>query len=246
MGKKEKAENTATEEKTDKKVLKVDRQEVVDLFKKLEYKDAESWGDDKIEAKIQKLSKVVDDDTDVEGAAGKLLKSLLTAVKDETEIKLTGEAAKSSKKTSKKEDDEDDEESDEDSETNDDEDEDSEEEDSDEDDDDEEEDEYKKKSSKKKDGKKGKAPPKSAGGDGKPGVIASIVEFLEAATEDKPVSKDKMADKLAKRFPDRDRESMLRTINVQVPGRIKSDKGLNVEKNDKGFWISGKVKKDKK
>jgi len=70
-----------------------------------------------------------------------------------------------------------------------------------------------------------------------PGVIASIAEFLKKATGKKPISKDALCEKLAERFPERDPDSMMRTINVQVPNRLKSDKGLVVKKNDKGYWI---------
>ncbi len=90
--------------------------------------------------------------------------------------------------------------------------------------------------------KKGKAPPKSAGGEGKPGVIASIEEFLLGANEDKPISKKKIADKLCERFPDRDRDSMEKTINVQVPNRMAKDKGHNIqsaesESGKKLYWV---------
>ena len=140
---------------------------------------------------------------------------------DEEEEKPAKKDKKSSKKAAKEEESEDDESEDEDGE------------------DDEEEE---KPSKKDKDGKK-KGPPKSAGGDGKPGIIASIVEFLQDATEEKPISKKKILEKLVKRFPDREADSMARTINVQVPNRIKNDKGLVVAKNDKNqYWISGKVK----
>ncbi len=149
---------------------------------------------------------------------------------------------------SESEDDEDSESDDEESEESDDED--SEEESDDEESDDEEEEEKKPskkdKKSDKSDKKEKKGPPKSAGGDGKPGIIASIVEFLEAATEESPISKKGMVKKLAKRFPDRNADSMAKTVNVQVPNRIKKDKGLNVCKNDKNqYWISGKLKKNK-
>jgi hypothetical protein len=32
---------------------------------------------------------------------------------------------------------------------------------------------------------------------------------------------------------------MMRTINVQVPNRLKADKKLNIVKNDKGYFIKG-------
>lgn len=89
----------------------------------------------------------------------------------------------------------------------------------------------------KKESKKGKPFPKGAGKDGKPGVIASIVEFLNAASEDKPISKKRLTKKLAERFEDRSAESMAKTVNVQVPNRLMKDKGMNIIKTDKGYYV---------
>lgn len=87
---------------------------------------------------------------------------------------------------------------------------------------------------------KGKAPPKKAGGESNkgPGVIGSIVEFLESANSKKPLSKQALVEKLCKRFPDRPSEGMAKTVNVQVPTRIRTDKGINVQKNENGYWIA--------
>lgn len=87
---------------------------------------------------------------------------------------------------------------------------------------------------------KGKRPEK-AGGDKGPGVIGSIVEFLSAASEDKPITKKQIVEKLAKRFPDREAEAMAKTVNIQIPGRLKKDKSLDVRKADEGggYWIEG-------
>lgn len=84
-----------------------------------------------------------------------------------------------------------------------------------------------KKEKKKKDKKekKEKAPKKESG----PGVIGSIVEFLSTATEEKPMTKKELTDKLAERFKDRDREGMAKTVAVQVPARLAKDKGLKVK-----------------
>lgn len=89
--------------------------------------------------------------------------------------------------------------------------------------------------------KKGKKIEKAGDGKG-PGVIGSIVEFLTAASEEKPISKDQILKKLEGRFPDRPAESMKRTINVQIPARIQKEKKVVVKKNDKGYWIAGKAK----
>jgi hypothetical protein len=84
---------------------------------------------------------------------------------------------------------------------------------------------------------KGKAPPKKAGG---AGVIGSIVEFMAAASEKKPLSKKGLLEKLKKRFPDRPGEAMMTTINIQVPNRLKVNKGILVSKNENGYWIDPK------
>lgn len=95
-----------------------------------------------------------------------------------------------------------------------------------------------KKSSKKKTTTAKKTGPKKAGGNGKPGVIGSILEFLQAASAKKPLTKEQIVAKLANRFKDRDPESMAKTVNVQVPSRISAEKGVNVEKNENGYYIS--------
>lgn len=96
----------------------------------------------------------------------------------------------------------------------------------------------------KKDKKKDKKSKKSKG-KGKPavqraggaGVIGSIIEFLGKASEDKPITKNGIVKKLAKRFKDRSAEAMKKTVNVQVPTRLRSDKGLEVQKNEDGYWL---------
>lgn len=89
--------------------------------------------------------------------------------------------------------------------------------------------------------KAGKKKIESAGGAGKPGVIATIVDILTKASEQKPESKETIADKLAAAFPDRDRDSMMKTVSVQVPNRIGKEKGLTIEKARKDgrvwYWI---------
>lgn len=75
----------------------------------------------------------------------------------------------------------------------------------------------------------------------KPGVIATIIEILSNASSSHPVTKETIAHKLAKAFPDRDAEGMAKTVNVQVPTRLGSDKGLVVQKNAEGYWISNKA-----
>lgn len=79
--------------------------------------------------------------------------------------------------------------------------------------------------------KKAKAKKEKAKG---PGVIASIVEFIENSK--KGITKDQIVDKLAKRFPDRKPESMKNTVNVQVPNKLKTDKDITVVRDDKGRY----------
>lgn len=72
------------------------------------------------------------------------------------------------------------------------------------------------------------------------GVIGSIIEFLTKATKTKPLTKEQLADQLEKRFPERGRDAMLRTINCQVPTRLRKEKELDVQRNDEkgGYWIN--------
>ena len=81
-----------------------------------------------------------------------------------------------------------------------------------------------------------KSPPKKAG-DKKGGVIASIIEFLTAASASKPLSKKSLVAKLKDRFPDREELALSRTITCQVPTRLRKDKELDVQKNDEGYWL---------
>lgn len=91
----------------------------------------------------------------------------------------------------------------------------------------------------------GKPAVKKAGGEGKPGVIASIQEFLEAAGRDKKqLSKEALVKMLKKRFPEREESALKGTVAQQVPGKLRNEKGLNVQKGEKGYWIAGgKAKK---
>lgn len=68
----------------------------------------------------------------------------------------------------------------------------------------------------------------------KPGVIATIQELI---TDKGPITKEKMLKELVKKFPDREEKSMKNTINVQVPNRMAKDKGIKINKNDKGYFV---------
>lgn len=95
-----------------------------------------------------------------------------------------------------------------------------------------------KKGAKAEDGDKPakKKAPRSAGGDGKPGVIASIEEFVKKASKTKPITKEQVLEKLCERFPDRDKEAMAKTVNIQLPSRLNKEKELGIEKSDKGGY----------
>lgn len=91
----------------------------------------------------------------------------------------------------------------------------------------------------KEDGQvKEKGGPKSAAKDGKPGVIGSIIEFLKRGSEDKPLTKKKVVELLAKRFPDRDPESMTKTVSAQIGYHLLKFKKIEVSTDGEGgYWI---------
>lgn len=87
----------------------------------------------------------------------------------------------------------------------------------------------KKDKSEKKD-KKDKPAPKVK----RPGVIATIVSSLDGAGK-KGLSKEELLEILEETFPDREAESMKKTIAVQVPGRISKEK-FELEKTKDGKY----------
>jgi hypothetical protein len=93
-------------------------------------------------------------------------------------------------------------------------------------------------------GSKAKGIPHRADANGKPGVVMSIVEFLEKANEAKPISKPQVLEKLKARFPNRAESSMARTVNAQIGYHLNKFKGYIIKRNDRGYWISGKAKSD--
>ena len=101
----------------------------------------------------------------------------------------------------------------------------------------------------KKNGKpeaKKPAPFKSEGGDGKPGVIDSIVEFLSTATEQKPISKPTIVQMVKKRFPKKEVEKIESTVGQNVPTKLRTNRGLDIRKNEKGYYLAPSKKKAKK
>jgi hypothetical protein len=65
-----------------------------------------------------------------------------------------------------------------------------------------------------------------------PGVISTIICLIEKAGK-KGISKDEIAARLEKAFPERNAESMKKTLNVQVPHRISKERFQLVEKDGK-------------
>jgi hypothetical protein len=94
-----------------------------------------------------------------------------------------------------------------------------------------------------KKGKSGKksGPPRKAGGDGRPGVVESIVKHLRAARPGKGLTKKQVLAKLCAEFPDRGEESMWNTTSSQIPNRIYKERGLKVHGDKNGFWIVDKA-----
>ena len=79
------------------------------------------------------------------------------------------------------------------------------------------------------------APPGSAGGKGKPGVIATIVSLIEGSGK-KGITKAEILVGLIDAFPERPEESMKNTINVQCPNRINKEK-FALKKLEGDKWI---------
>ncbi len=254
--------------------MKVAKEAVVQLFRELGFKVVEKWNDKRLAEKLEKLPTIVDETTKAESEDGQaLLKKILQAVKEGDTVKIVsnGEAPKAEKaevkeekpakkKVKEEEKAEEDEDEDEDSE---DEDEDSEDEDEEEEEEeapkakakskkkvkvkeeeDEDEDEEEEEKPKKKGGNIGNF--KKAGGPNGPGVIASIEEFLKETSADKPITKKGILKKLCKRFPDRDADSMSKTIAVQVPNRMNKDKSMGILKHEDGGYYLGKGSKKAK
>jgi hypothetical protein len=75
----------------------------------------------------------------------------------------------------------------------------------------------------------------------KPGVIAVIVQMLSKASAEKPVSKDRMVSELKRRFPTRKEAALRITVNCQVPYQLRENKGVQIGKNDKGYFLTAPI-----
>lgn len=76
----------------------------------------------------------------------------------------------------------------------------------------------------------------------RPGVIAAMVEMLQAASKTKPVTKSTMLAKLVKLFPERGEEKLKATLMMQVPAGLRYEKGIVLDSTDteggKGYWVA--------
>jgi len=73
-----------------------------------------------------------------------------------------------------------------------------------------------------------------SGKEKKPGVIMSVLEFVK---EGKPISEKQILARLKQRFPDKNPESMGRSIS-HVPNYLTRNRGIDViGKNDKGQYV---------
>ena len=66
---------------------------------------------------------------------------------------------------------------------------------------------------------------------------AGVIDCIIASLKKGPISKKGLLKNLTKKFPERDPEKMIKTINVQVPTRLRNEKGFKIEKTEKGYTI---------
>jgi len=67
----------------------------------------------------------------------------------------------------------------------------------------------------------------------KVGIIDTIISLLKT----KPITKEDIVKALVKKFPDREEKGMTSTVSIQLGGRLEKDKGLKIQKSDKGYSI---------
>ena len=194
--------------KKTKKTMTITRERALKLFEYFKYKTAGKWSSKRMEGKLANLPEIVD----AVKVKNDNVKSILKEIAGASSIEVvSGGKKKSEPKTEpvKKEKKE------------------------------------TKKTTKKKSAKKSDKKEKSRFGKKKqtkitkqktektPGIIMSVLEFIQ---NDGPISAKKILAKLVKRFPNRNAESMERSI-PKVPGYLKSTKGIDkIRKNDKGNY----------
>jgi hypothetical protein len=65
-----------------------------------------------------------------------------------------------------------------------------------------------------------------------PGVISSIFDLVKSSK--KGISKDEILTKLVEMFPDRAKEGMVKTIQVQLPKRMSTERKVTIIKSEDG------------
>lgn len=83
----------------------------------------------------------------------------------------------------------------------------------------------------------------------RPGVLAKMVECLEAASEKSPVTKESILEVLVKAFPDREEAKMKSTLSMQMPSGLRTEKKIilgskTLPEGRKGYWIDKKATKE--
>lgn len=75
----------------------------------------------------------------------------------------------------------------------------------------------------------------------RPGVVAVILDSLMGASEQFPITKSKILERLVQAFPDRETDKMKATLVMQVPSGLRTEKGIIVVgrmmESEKGYWI---------
>jgi hypothetical protein len=210
--------------KKNAEMLCVSREDAVSLFKALDFKTASRWNRKKLRAQLAGLAELIEDGFELEDEGlNDLLQAVITATKNEQAIDVE----------EKTEEPEEDEEAG--APVGDDDEEEAEEEDDEEAEDEAEDDEEEDELVEVKPKKPRKKP--EASNRTKVGVIATVVQILQAASAKKAIPKKAIVAKLAEAFPDRDPEAMAKTVNIQVSSQLRKGKGLNVCKNENGYWI---------
>lgn len=196
---------------TEKQVVKLKHGDVVRMMVWLKWNNAKRWNNERLAEKLQQVKEVMPDDKEPEDeAVAETLHAVVTAIEEGCDFEIVGEKddKQSDAKAKKAEKAEKS-----DGET------------------------VNAESSNSAEESKSDQKPKKRGPKG-PGVIKTIAELVSNATPENPVSKAQILDELCSRFPDRQRESMEKTINVQVPNRLRKEKGLNIQKNDDGYFTT--------
>ncbi len=67
------------------------------------------------------------------------------------------------------------------------------------------------------------------------GVKFTIFEALQKAGKN-GISKDKIHEKLVKTFPDRNADSMRRTLNSQIPGKMSQQRNVKITRLENGNY----------